>query len=58
MPCSSAAPSLDQNFRLAAEDIPNVVCCRVSGINVYDIPASRQLVLVQGPIVALEERFK
>lgn len=49
---------LDQNFRLAAKNIPNVDVLPVQGINVYDILRRGKLVLSKDAIAALEERFK
>ncbi len=49
---------LDQNFRLAASNIPNVDVLPVQGINVYDILRRGKLVLSKAAVEALEERFK
>jgi large subunit ribosomal protein L4 len=49
---------LDQNFRRAAANIPNVDVLPVQGINVYDILRRGTLVLSKAAIEALEERFK
>lgn len=49
---------LDQNFRLAAKNIPNVDVLPVQGINVYDILRRGKLVLSKDAVAALEERFK
>lgn len=49
---------LDNNFRLAAKNIPNVDVLPVQGINVYDILRRGKLVLSKDAIAALEERFK
>jgi large subunit ribosomal protein L4 len=49
---------LDQNFRLAAKNIPNVDVLPVEGINVYDILRRGKLVLSKDAVAALEERFK
>ncbi|MDZ7603352.1 MAG: 50S ribosomal protein L4 [Hoeflea sp.] len=48
---------LDNNFRLAAKNIPNVDVLPVQGINVYDILRRRKLVLTRAAIAALEARF-
>ncbi|MBC7283369.1 50S ribosomal protein L4 [Hoeflea sp.] len=49
---------LDNNFRLAAKNIPNVDVLPVQGINVYDILRRGKLVLSKDAVAALEERFK
>ena len=49
---------LDNNFALAARNIPNVDVLPVQGINVYDILRRGKLVLSKDAIAALEERFK
>lgn len=49
---------LDQNFKLAAQNIPNVDVLPVQGINVYDILRRGKLVLSKSAVEALEERFK
>ncbi|WP_099868160.1 50S ribosomal protein L4 [Pararhizobium haloflavum] len=49
---------LDNNFRLAARNIPNVDVLPVQGINVYDILRRGKLVLSKAAVEALEERFK
>lgn len=49
---------LDQNFRLAASNIPHVDVLPVQGINVYDILRRGKLVLSKAAVEALEERFK
>ena len=49
---------LDQNFRLAAKNIPNLDVLPVQGINVYDILRRGKLILSKDAIAALEERFK
>ncbi|MCP4999998.1 MAG: 50S ribosomal protein L4 [Hyphomicrobiales bacterium] len=51
-------PELDSNFKLAAQNIPNVDVLPVQGINVYDILRRRTLVLSKAAVEALEERFK
>jgi large subunit ribosomal protein L4 len=51
-------PELDQNFRLAAANIPNIDVLPVQGINVYDILRRGTLVLSKAAVEALEERFK
>src|SRR6218665_3947608 len=49
---------LDNNFKLAAQNIPNVDVLPVQGINVYDILRRGKLVLSKAAVEALEERFK
>lgn len=49
---------LDNNFKLAARNIPNIDVLPVQGINVYDILRRHTLVLSKAAIEALEERFK
>lgn len=49
---------IDQNFRLAAANIPNIEVLPVQGINVYDILRRGTLVLSKAAVEALEERFK
>lgn len=50
--------SLQDNFALAARNIPNVDVLPVQGINVYDILRRDKLVLTRAALDALEERFK
>ncbi len=50
--------SLQDNFALAARNIPNVDLLPVQGINVYDILRREKLVLTRAALEALEERFK
>lgn len=49
---------LDQNFKRAATNIPNIDVLPVQGINVYDILRRGTLVLSRAAVEALEERFK
>ncbi len=49
---------LQDNFALAARNIPNVDVLPVQGINVYDILRREKLVLTCAALQALEERFK
>ena len=53
-----AGAEVDQNFRLAAANIPNIDVLPVQGINVYDILRRGTLVLSRAAVEALEERFK
>jgi large subunit ribosomal protein L4 len=48
---------LDSNFKLAAQNIPNIDVLPVQGINVYDILRRGKLVLSKAAVEALEERF-
>ncbi len=50
--------ALQDNFALAARNIPNVDVLPVQGINVYDILRRDKLVLTRAALEALEERFK
>jgi large subunit ribosomal protein L4 len=49
---------LQDNFALAARNIPNIDVLPVQGINVYDILRREKLVLTKAAIDALEARFK
>lgn len=49
---------IDENFGLAARNIPNVDVLPVQGINVYDILRRDTLVLTKAAVDALEARFK
>ena len=49
---------MQDNFALAARNIPNVDVLPVQGINVYDILRRDKLVLTRAALEALEERFK
>ena len=49
---------LDANFKLAAQNIPNIDVLPVQGINVYDILRRDTLVLTKAAVEALTERFK
>ena len=49
---------LDQNFKRAASNIPNIDVLPIQGINVYDILRRGTLVLTKAAVEALEERFK
>lgn len=48
---------LDDNFALAARNIPNIDLLPVQGINVYDILRRDKLVLTKAALEALEERL-
>jgi large subunit ribosomal protein L4 len=49
---------VDQNFGLAARNIPNVDVLPVQGINVYDILRRQVLVLTKDAVDAIEARFR
>ena len=49
---------LDANFKMAAQNIPNIDVLPVQGINVYDIIRRNTLVISKAAVDALEERFK
>lgn len=49
---------LDSNFKLAAQNVPQIDVLPVQGINVYDILRREKLVLSKSAVEALEERFK
>lgn len=50
--------SVQDNFALAARNIPNIDVLPIAGINVYDILRRQKLVLTKAAVAALEERFK
>ncbi len=49
---------VDENFRAASRNIPNIDVLPVQGINVYDILRRPTLVLTKAALEALEARFK
>jgi len=49
---------IEQSFRAAARNIPNVDVLPIQGINVYDIMRRGTLVLTKAAVDALEARFK
>ena len=49
---------IENNFRNAARNIPNIDVLPVQGINVYDILRRRKLVLTKAAVDALEARFR
>jgi large subunit ribosomal protein L4 len=49
---------VENNFRTAARNIPNIDVLPVAGINVYDILRRHTLVLTKAALEALEARFK
>jgi large subunit ribosomal protein L4 len=50
--------AIEDNFRLAARNIPGIDVLPVQGINVYDILRRDTLVLTRAAVEALTERFK
>ena len=50
--------SVDENFALAARNIPNIDVLPTQGANVYDILRRHTLVLSKDALEALEERLK
>jgi large subunit ribosomal protein L4 len=50
--------TVEDNFRLAARNIPMIDVLPVQGINVYDILRRDTLVLTKAAVEALTERFK
>ncbi|MDB5557661.1 MAG: ribosomal protein [Enterovirga sp.] len=53
-----AGAEVDENFGLAARNLPNIDVLPVQGINVYDILRRDTLVLTRAAVDALEARFK
>ncbi len=49
---------VQDNFALAARNIPNIDVLPIQGINVYDIIRREKLVLTKAAVDALEARFK
>ena len=49
---------VDNNFSIAARNIPNIDVLPIAGINVYDILRRHKLVLTRAAVDALEARFK
>jgi large subunit ribosomal protein L4 len=49
---------IDDGFRLAARNIPNIDVLPIQGINVYDILRRNTLVLTRAAVDALEARLK
>jgi len=49
---------VQENFALAARNIPEIDVLPVQGINVYDILRREKLVLTKAAVEALGERFK
>jgi large subunit ribosomal protein L4 len=49
--------TIEENFGLAARNIPNIDVLPIQGINVYDILRRQKLVLSKAAVEALEARF-
>jgi len=49
---------VQDNFALAARNIPHIDVLPIEGINVYDILRREKLVLTKAAVDALEARFK
>lgn len=47
----------DEKIELSARNLPNVKVLRVAGLNVYDLLRFEYLVLTQGALQKIEERF-
>lgn len=50
--------AVNENFGLAARNVPHIDVLPVQGINVYDILRREKLVLTKAAVEALQERFK
>ena len=50
--------AVEQNFALAARNIPMIDVLPIQGLNVYDILRRNKLVLTKAAVDALELRFK
>jgi large subunit ribosomal protein L4 len=53
-----AGPEVDNNFKLAARNIPNVDVLPNAGLNVYDVLRRRTLVLTTDAVAAINARFQ
>ncbi|HEX7885085.1 MAG TPA: 50S ribosomal protein L4 [Phenylobacterium sp.] len=53
-----AGAEVDNNFRLAARNIPNVDVLPNAGLNVYDVLRRRKLVLTKDAVEAIQARFQ
>lgn len=53
-----AGPEVDNNFKLAARNIPNVDVLPNAGLNVYDVLRRRTLVLTKDAVNAIQARFQ
>jgi large subunit ribosomal protein L4 len=53
-----AGPAVDDNFKLAARNIPNLDVLPDAGLNVYDILRRDTLILTRAAVQAIEARFE
>src|ERR1044072_1149788 len=53
-----AGAEVDNNFKLAARNIPNVDVLPNAGLNVYDVLRRRTLVLTKDAVSAIQARFQ
>jgi large subunit ribosomal protein L4 len=53
-----AGAEVDNNFKLAARNIPNVDVLPDAGLNVYDVLRRRTLVLTKDAVAAIQARFQ
>ena len=53
-----AGAEVDNNFKLAARNIPNVDVLPNAGLNVYDVSRRRTLVLTKDAVAAIQARFQ
>jgi large subunit ribosomal protein L4 len=53
-----AGAEVDNNFKLAARNIPNVDVLPNAGLNVYDVLRRRTLVLTKDAVEAIQARFQ
>lgn len=53
-----AGVEVDNNFKLAARNIPNVDVLPSAGLNVYDVLRRRTLVLTKDAVEAIQARFQ
>ncbi|MBU1378125.1 MAG: 50S ribosomal protein L4 [Alphaproteobacteria bacterium] len=53
-----AGVDVDNNFKLAARNIPNVDVLPNAGLNVYDVLRRRTLVLTKDAVAAIQARFQ
>jgi len=53
-----AGPAVDENFGLAARNIPNVDVLPDAGLNVYDVLRRHTLVLTRAAVMAINARFE
>ena len=53
-----AGVEVDNNFKLAARNIPNVDVLPSAGLNVYDVLRRQTLVLTKDAVEAIQARFQ